>query len=856
MDNIRAIAEALFCEQSFDCVINSIDTQRCMDKDVDESNLQNLFINNNRQYGTDVALALSRLVCGDWMMSSNKKSVFFLLDKITREMLKDGDSGPVCKYEHYLRWNALTATLGEDIFTTSFLAKSDIDYRNKRNSFAWKPFLPSDSLQVNSILDNGLSELHFHLKGSSQNFFINWLALMNTKLALENRSDWAKWSSTTNLYRLVLKASAIRIYLFYSMFHRQDVDIDDFRLKLLQLLKAVSEADIRMLMAPFFRKISLAKSDYGLKYAKEIPDYAIPTNITLNDMIHYYNVPFIGERRLMYNCFYAAQSDVTVFTKDTTIFYAYLIAKAQFRKAMIQYNGLKGFSNFQMFEERKTTFAESGIYKKLIPFMAVHTTIGNQPIQKLELRIAPKDKSREQRQAIHEMNKILDDEALRLGQPSVLSDSVQLGYTLHFIKTKEKHLYKRCRNCKLRSRIKKQSLSIGVLIRSNSSIILNGGYSAICEKEKPQFGSQRTECKIYNKKSVKIIAIDAANSEFNARPEVFATTYRKLDSIWTKKDEEYISTVNNLKLKRTFHVGEDYYDIVDGLRAIDESILFLNLHRGDRLGHAVALGVSAPDYYNVRHNTIILPKQVLLDNTIWLLKKMGKYALPDRGEVKDHLKTTWQRLFFDLYCDKDQLLIHSNYRNYYNSWLLRGDAPTLSEDVLKSKEARWPRTYEFNEFNEEIKHAHNDSLARSIFQKYHYDLDVKIKGEGVEQYIISNSEIDIIGEIQDAMMTEIQNMGISIETPPTSNLRITDVERYSQHPLVRFNSYGLISDQKGKHQLQTAICTDDQGVFSTSLSKEYTLMALALEKQGCYTQEEIYSWLNHVREMASVCSFL
>ena len=141
-----------------------------------------------------------------------------------------------------------------------------------------------------------------------------------------------------------------------------------------------------------------------------------------------------------------------------------------------------------MFEERKTTFADSGIYKKLIPFMAAHSTIGNQAIQKLELRISPKDKSKEQKQSICELNKVLYNGTLRLEQSNVLEKSVQIGYTLHFIKTKEEYLFNRCRNFRLRNKVKKQSLSIGELIRSNSSAITVGSIarSVLYKKEDMQ----------------------------------------------------------------------------------------------------------------------------------------------------------------------------------------------------------------------------------------------------------------------------------------------------------------------------------------------------------------------------------
>lgn len=47
----------------------------------------------------------------------------------------------------------------------------------------------------------------------------------------------------------------------------------------------------------------------------------------------------------------------------------------------------------------------------------------------------------------------------------------------------------------------------------------------------------------------------------------------------------------------TYHVGEDFLEISDGLRAIDEAILFCDMKRGSRLGHATVLGIDLDRYY-------------------------------------------------------------------------------------------------------------------------------------------------------------------------------------------------------------------------------------------------------------------
>ena len=55
--------------------------------------------------------------------------------------------------------------------------------------------------------------------------------------------------------------------------------------------------------------------------------------------------------------------------------------------------------------------------------------------------------------------------------------------------------------------------------------------------------------------------------------------------------------------------------------------------------------------------------------------------------------------------------------------------------------------------------------------------------------------------------------------------------------------------------LCVSINTDDQGVFDTLLENEYALMALALKKakdenyQPLYDLEDIYKWIDYVRQM-------
>ena len=96
-----------------------------------------------------------------------------------------------------------------------------------------------------------------------------------------------------------------------------------------------------------------------------------------------------------------------------------------------------------------------------------------------------------------------------------------------------------------------------------------------------------------------IRGIDACANEINCRPEVFAQSFRYLSDIMF--ESEYVNNNRSqkimTKLHTTYHVGEDFFDIVDGIRAVDEALLFCGLGRGSRIGHGLALGVDPYTYY-------------------------------------------------------------------------------------------------------------------------------------------------------------------------------------------------------------------------------------------------------------------
>ena len=354
-----------------------------------------------------------------------------------------------------------------------------------------------------------------------------------------------------------------------------------------------------------------------------------------------------------------------------------------------------------------------------------------------------------------------------------------------------------------------------------------------------------------------IRGIDAANSEILTRPEVFAQAFRFLRNE-LRTDAQY---PNSLGL--TYHVGEDFLDAVDGLRAVDEVLTFMGFHNGDRLGHAIVLGIDVRNYYAKRHNILIIPLQVLLDNVVWLYHK-GQ-DLPRFCRVRRELEILYETTYRKVYgTDKNSDGIRPSLWDYYQSWLLRGDNPDTRllrrndseycSDIFRFKAGNgyW-HAFDLNPTSDSILARKND-VARKLYYDYHYNRKVKERGARTEQVSLSDELVAHIADVQEKMLCEIERQNICIECNPTSNLLIGQIEGYRHHPILRFHNHGLNLNLP-PHAISVSINTDDKGIFATSLEREYSLLALALEKEFAKEKENpprtIYEWLDQIRKMAA-----
>ena len=741
--------------------------------------------------------------------------------------IHNGDS-VVCRHESMLRWHEMSSLLSEDFLVCAYLASQNIT----PSTYAWPTYIPNNRESLNDLLSKNLADVHAHLVGSSLNFDVNWLCLMNhvedmgelftdIQNGLQNCLMAREYrNQRRNFYLLSILTAAIRLELFGRIIGVQP----NATQLLVGALKTYNPLEAQTLATAIIGDVK--------SYAKDAHEYKSYDHSAIYDYAHCgkYSPPasevcaysaLTGERLIMYRTLNDIKNN-EISEWHTSLFYIYLLVKHKIRHELIQSNDEVGFKNFQHYDQRKVLFLKGNTsYSSQYMGLLNHLSVASMFVKHPEMRLL-ETRTKPQNNVSKQIKKV--DEQINASMLKNSSDYWQYGYIFHYIKsldnTPADMLELSVRHEALRKRLKKEANSI---IKARQEEI------------------HRLE--LDNSQIHKILGIDAASSEIACRPEVFAQTFR-----YCRK------CIPDIGL--TYHVGEDFYDIVDGLRAIDECICYLDIQSFDRLGHTLALGVDVPQYYSKRRNVIAMPKQVALDNLMWLYITVKRCFA--KRKVLNIIKDQFYKLYSEIYAN---INLKPSIKTYYRSWLLRGDNPDLYHvdgfhDTQDDLDIQWHSVRMLN--TDEANEARSYLDAQILYYYYHHDAMAKKIGDEVTTLHYTPVLIQVIKSIQKRMLKKVESMHLQIECNPTSNFRIGDIDRYDEHPIQKFYSKGLNYMQR-QHRISSSINTDDKGVFATSIEREYSLIAESLiRKYGGSSQAEtiVIKWLDEIRDFSVNQSFL
>lgn len=780
-------------------------------------------------------------------------SVFNLLLDACDKFLKFSGDTVVCQSEKVLFWQQCFLSLGQDLFTTAGYAANDLFRGITRKEFLWPPVIRTDDDMLCQMLKRGIAENHSHLGGTSQPFVVMWAYLMNypqkcrlvdkkikrNLQAVERRSAedemWA-WSKRLSM------AAWIRMTL-YKKLHGEDADQ--------AVIGYFQHLDADNVL---YEKVDCLRQQYGLRVdmpngKQAILDYAL--DIWQPETANHVNRLLAGERSFMYQCFRNI-FDGTWTERECNGFYLYLLIKTNFRSEIVQVNGEYGFDNFKEYQDRKSLFYEyDQVYDAEMTRLAINGNMDDYSIRLFETRCAPASTSRKIEKKIRHFD-------LCASSPS--RPSSPFFYVIHFIKGHDK----------LKKGFAGSLLPRNYKERKRAYTGAKALYEMVCRRKFMRY---------------RVLGIDAASSEFGCRPEVFAQAFRGLKKYNIDSNDHAGNGFNDIDelpfdmptehggntldfnstgaivrtLGVTFHAGEDFYDMADGLRAIDEALLFLQMGRGARIAHALALGVEPEVHYRLKQMRSVLPKQDYLDNLVWLLYRSRELGIEIPALLEKHMQDTAVHLMNEIYrydfCAHGKK--HIDTHMLYRAWQLRGDPPEWYETYTCKRLS--PSDFGNEAIDESLNNIRNDEDTAFLYGCYHYSTTVRENGAVSVEVQISSEYVNLIRRVQDAMMRELGNKGISIECNPTSNYLIGTFRDYGKHPIFRF--YPIRESETTRRWIRASINTDDLGVFDTSLENEYMIMAAALREKRAdngerlYADDEIEAYLNRIREIGIQQSF-
>lgn len=471
------------------------------------------------------------------------------------------------------------------------------------------------------------------------------------------------------------------------------------------------------------------------------------------------------------------------------IFHHYLLIKGMVHRFIVMQKEQVRFTQFQLITENTFRHGVEAYYKQRFMQLA-----GGGPLNYLgivEGRFSPKASCAENLRLIRK----IEDGFRKAKEECRWMKNTHLVLIAHFIKQKEQTADRQLsiRHWKLRNELQIKALALAATIQ----------VSSIARKM--------------------VVGIDAAASEFDAGPEVFAPAFHFL----RKHGVRHV----------TFHVGEDFRHLLSGLRFIYEATDFLELRRGDRLGHCTAVGIPPALWKERNGEFCVLPQGEWLDNLVfaWMLigeqrdADLTKYLFLLEREIAEYSNKIydWSVLPYKL----------------VEAWRLRKHDPFL---YLEKGTASMMNEWDWIETAEEMQSVRNalanDHELMKIWKIYHrmvagkedkYDNLVKIN---VDQCI----PVELMEVLQNVILEKMSKGGIVIESLPTSNLCISYYRQLDEYHLERW-----LNTQHTTLMPPVVLGTDDPGIFTTNLYNEYARVYSLLESKK-------YSAVERMEKLAAI----
>lgn len=501
----------------------------------------------------------------------------------------------------------------------------------------------------------------------------------------------------------------------------------------------------------------------------------------------------------------------------SSMFHAYLLLSNEYYRLLVQSESQYGFDQFQKFTQTELREPAEKDYRAR--FQAMHGTAQTSTVGYLEGRFAPKDNPLKASRLLHSilsgylsyLRELGAQGTSHAGRPRSLSrlldelercfatpvlggrDRLRLTLVAHFIKQPwppaQRHKSGPYRHYPLDLQLRRAT---GVLL----SMIA-------------RWPRLRTWVR----------GIDAAANELHAPPDVFASTFRICKQAGLSH--------------RSYHAGEDFRHLLSGIAAIWEALTLLDLRDGDRIGHGTAMGIR-PSLWLDR-----MPTVLTLTRGEWMLSVLAAWQL-----LRDlpAMQASAHMLQRELEVVGDHVFRRSiSAREIEGAMALRG----LSRHYLKLHCLGIADAHE-----EPLSDLWRDEDAmvlkackerpKDVQLLWNWLSDPGIQARADEWISKEASFLDaaVYIRLQQALMQQVSDRGVLIETLPSSNVRISQYHNVDEHHSLRWMRVpGHVED--GDPEIMTCLGSDDPGIFAGDLETEFYLLYSTLQHTGLGDSESL-----------------
>lgn len=359
-----------------------------------------------------------------------------------------------------------------------------------------------------------------------------------------------------------------------------------------------------------------------------------------------------------------------------------------------------------------------------------------------------------------------------------------------------------------------------------------------------------------------VVGVDAASEENMMEPWVFAQAYREVRSsrytkpvLQTQNGAERFHRIQNIGF--TYHVGEEFRHIVSGFRHIDEVIEGFGYKAGDRLGHALALGVDVEQWV-ADNEAIPIPRLEYLENLLWMwgVNTCIGVALPIQLEVLENkIMGIVEEIGSATNFRSDTITVKMLHQAYQKK-ILSDHLDILGRIYRNNEEYSQGCRSGKNGVNcckgcKEYKRVLQESDGSDMLLMTNYCPVLIKEYERVIVISVTKEELDLYRRLQEYLVQKIEKRGIYLELNPTSNLAIGDLPQLRDHPIFRLSDL----DERDRNHVMVTVNSDDPAVFNTNVENELAYIYYAANEFG-YSKDAVLEWIDRIRQRGMEASFV